>query len=784
MPPRRKNPSGTLAVAPTPTEGIDDVNAPLLQKVQAALVALQDNDVFHNIVDASPLGIKSGDSDSGVQSPFAKPAFTAAIAMHGAYTCGCNLFWTDFRFSATPGIPLRENAIDQLVRFYFETPAPMRQPIVVSVLDKETNPAEQKGSLAAISPEEVRLAMLFAIARDVAAGKTEEIRTWRRVVLSVNTQFVLHGSSDDRYFAACQLRENLGQDSESMCRTALQRVFEIHRFRESQMARCGVGAGSVNAVAAAYQRVRTAANQAPYSETAVGAAILVMSRMLRYPQVRDLLLRADQENKGSNPFEGISKLEAIARKAKDDEATLTWMVASIWDLVQTQQKSADNEDFSVAGLRGKASTGNRGYADVLIFKRDSIGHLFDALPVELGLDAAWFRTVAKPRLQTHEEHRKTKDDPTWCAGVSRPTVKYLHFLGEFLYGVSYDYCVKALVKQNKQPATLSLQPGITELLADIKNEVDREKKDAETTVMRAATGKDDKGEAQADDDSGDDLVVELRGKKTVESIKVADLADEYQDRVKRCRELLHKVVDSNVVFISKNIADTPDLGVVLATTAAGRLAAGDGSTFTAVLYDSKSHGESQHKAQYRLPALQVDDLKQALEAARGRHRSSNDNGELGEHDLYFLFDGGRDVGTQLMGFFRGKACTTRAVHLVADPEALLKRVERIKGLATQSGVETLRVVSANGWPEVLRNPRSYKYYKGSTALNIITNIPLPAREQQWQMSWAEKKTTLRGPRVHLGWRPAPGQLRFGRARRGDHHPTHGHHRGAGVFPQH
>jgi hypothetical protein len=48
---------------------------------------------------------------------------------------------------------------------------------------------------------------------------------------------------------------------------------------------------------------------------------------------------------------------------------------------------------------------------------------------------------------------------------------YVNFCHEFIYDLTYDNCIKALVKSNKQASTLSLQPGITELLVDIKNGV-------------------------------------------------------------------------------------------------------------------------------------------------------------------------------------------------------------------------------------------------------------------------------------------------------------------------
>ena len=39
------------------------------------------------------------------------------------YTAGINIFWHDWHYTATPGIPLRSDAINTLMEHYFRTPA-------------------------------------------------------------------------------------------------------------------------------------------------------------------------------------------------------------------------------------------------------------------------------------------------------------------------------------------------------------------------------------------------------------------------------------------------------------------------------------------------------------------------------------------------------------------------------------------------------------------------------------------------------------------------------------
>ena len=49
-------------------------------------------------------------------------------------------------------------------------PSPMPRPVVITINDLGADPLSQRGALRAISPEEIRCAMLFAIAREVARG--------------------------------------------------------------------------------------------------------------------------------------------------------------------------------------------------------------------------------------------------------------------------------------------------------------------------------------------------------------------------------------------------------------------------------------------------------------------------------------------------------------------------------------------------------------------------------------------------------------------------------------
>ena len=87
------------------------------------------------------------------------------------------------------------------------------------------------------------------------------------------------------------------------------------------------------------------------------------------------------------------------------------MILLWYYVVQHKPKPPDSEDLSIQGLKGKTANGNRGYADVLLFKRDCLPYLLDNPPPrELGLDPLWFTSVARPKMDSVVAHMDAARD--------------------------------------------------------------------------------------------------------------------------------------------------------------------------------------------------------------------------------------------------------------------------------------------------------------------------------------------------------------------------------------
>ena len=199
-------------------------NANHYEKALRHRQVIEDHPLFANISQEMPLSIK----DCGMPTPFNDEDFTAAMLRDGGvtgYTAGINLFWCDGMLTPTPGVHVRQKAVEDIVEIYFTKPASMPHNIIISLQEGEQ---PKRGALRAINPEEVRHAMITAIARDISNGVGSGVlEEWRRKALSCTATFQVHASAAERCRVAMQLRENLANDHETMSRTQLQRVYEI-----------------------------------------------------------------------------------------------------------------------------------------------------------------------------------------------------------------------------------------------------------------------------------------------------------------------------------------------------------------------------------------------------------------------------------------------------------------------------------------------------------------------------------------------------------------------------
>jgi hypothetical protein len=74
--------------------------------------------------------------------------------------------------------------------------------------------------------------------------------------------------------------------------------------------------------------------------------------------------------------------------------------------------SRPHKYFTNTNLKGNDSTSNRGYLDVLLFKRDALPFLMAQIPQEVELPADWIDRNVRPRMETHELYTKFSKAPS------------------------------------------------------------------------------------------------------------------------------------------------------------------------------------------------------------------------------------------------------------------------------------------------------------------------------------------------------------------------------------
>jgi hypothetical protein len=130
----------------------------------------------------------------------------------------------------------------------------------------------------------------------------------------------------------------------------------------------GVGTGTAAAIAAAYAVVKTAKGRDPVSATFVDTALTVQKRLLSHGAIANILLVMDDGPRGTNPFDSAQVLLNIINKGRATSG-IPWVMQGIAHLHRSGVP-AKSDMFSSRGIGGTKETGNRGLADLLLFKKE------------------------------------------------------------------------------------------------------------------------------------------------------------------------------------------------------------------------------------------------------------------------------------------------------------------------------------------------------------------------------------------------------------------------------
>ena len=738
---------------------VDKANTKYLMAVEEALLSLENCEVFKDLVQCEPRGISDLATDSGFQAVFDQEMYAKAIAT-GTYTAGGNLFWLDFRWSATPGVPLRLEAVKDLASLLFAEPTPYPGALHVAVT-ADFVPLNHKGSWKSMSPEEIAHAMLFAVSDAVKneSGNLEFLNNWKRCMLSTTFTFKLLPNAEARTWYALQQRENVSIKHMVVNRSCFQRCHEVLRLRQRLMeSNADVTAAMIHKV---YQdnlkMVNGSSGQVTLGFCDVAATIV--NKLIEVAEINTVLMEADSmqgRTQMFNVFDSHSRLQAIVNKAGSNVEHRIWIVQGLWYM---SDRGRFDKEVSVADLKGSPKSSNKGLCDLLVYKYAMKQQLFQretplrANDILINVEVPfpkWVENEVDPRMKTFHawSQNEKAQKHAWRAGRPASEVRWLNFVEDVVFGTLWDGQLKVLVKNGTSTAD-AIHQG---LLAEELSAIDVQHREEQEAAGKTA-GPQQETPATDDGDKPVDLVVDSvmpDGTRGRTDIRLSAMTDDRREIVESALQRTRKTIAANIVLINKNHPD--GVAAQVAKTPLGQLqgtidlTTPARSKHVAIIYDVKCSGEATHRPNLRIPPLQQrgdHTIKPLVDMAMKRMAPRLPDGEpapegsLDAGDIYFLMDGGMsgNVNT-LFKVFQGKEKATKTFFVTKDLKSLDARHERVRGVANIRQTETMIALTQSA---MILPPVDYQTYNGGSYGDLIGPVILTPAEEQWRATWAEKK---------------------------------------------
>jgi len=748
-----------------------NVNVSLYEELSNNMATILADKTFKKIESEKPLEIEDG----GIQAPFHIDHFNTSMKAVGCYKCGFNFFALNLTWSPNPGVPLLGARVDMLVSYYFKQPAPVPFDLVVRVPSLDYNPMEHLGGLQSITAEEIRMAFVKAIARDVIAHSALEknaqrasdqaLKKWLPYVLSSTVTFKLLESDDDVWFEAFNARERLVTDFQALARTAYQRIHEIAQFRTKKLAVWGPGTAVKKICDEFNKRAELAQGSDPVNVDFVQNALSVYEKALCLPDVVVAIEKLEAKCQKNSPFDSMAKLAGIVRKAKDPLA-IQWVFCSVADLVLSG-KSAGH-DFPVRWLIGDANSRTSAvdlYVTKLRLLEFFLGNQMDVMNIpsnvrekirEVLASHKNYRELLSPfhkdapgALHEHAqrasvdgsdatEQMSSRPDLSWRANWPRSCIMYLSLVERCCFNEEFDATLRTACKMGKSAADIiqydSFAAAIQQIQETQKKEADQEKeRDA-----AKQTGKLPEEPNNAQDAS------DPRG-------TASSNAEGIQPAEQRLQLEAERIVSSNVTLLVEPDNQTAIKAAIMSSNA-GKIEGRDGSEYVIIIYDYKQACESKTSPSTRVAPFQQARASKCIMAAIDARRTSKGFPTVSVQpgDMYFLFDGTRSgnmgkLRATFMGEDGAMPKAERRLTLVYGEEAAARRRTLIRGTGSVKQQEGVLIVTRFK-PKMVRRKRLH--FDGTSAGDAICNIPGP--DNDWCLAVSNKRKLYGEYRVEVG----------------------------------
>jgi hypothetical protein len=355
------------------------------------------------------------------QAAYDAKAYKQSMSLTQKYESAFNFMHIQNPWTAMPGIPLLMSKITNLMNHEFTEPKTFDDALVVVLDSPSDDPMLFKGGLRALTPEELRYAFVFAIARDINAGKPADVlERWRVAILTATVRFVVIPEAKEVYWAAHTMRERMVTRFGAVKRTVFQRIYEVVKTQERMAVELKVKNVSAALVAGEYSKKADISPESePVSFSFVDAALTCYTRALCIPSVRAAIEFVESHNYSKHSFDSIYKLQGIVQKGVKRDR-IEWMFSCVLDMVKSQERQPD--EFSVAEFTGGKKK-HLCLSDVLVMKLGLKNYLLGPWLGRLEFNESYKELIRK-NLASHSIYRdklcalpEDKDaDLSWRSG--------------------------------------------------------------------------------------------------------------------------------------------------------------------------------------------------------------------------------------------------------------------------------------------------------------------------------------------------------------------------------
>lgn len=336
--------------------------------------------------------------------------------------------------------------------------------------------------------EESVQALILKVSEDIAAGVDAEILTeWSLILRSVPTTVELHQSGAEKlYWRALNIREEIGTQADTMCRTTVQRLFEVIEFKqriEQDRVAKKVKGVTMNASAIFEEWNKNvkfssgATGDKAWKLAYVEAVVLVWTRIMSIPAVMELVLQAEDRLQHDSVWSSIYVLEAVAKKlgasAPTNPQRTRWIVGAIQYFfeVGTMPKTA----FSTRNMSGKGLAQSKGTVDLTLLKYGVLELARSKWLEGSGLTAEQKELISSSledfgAYQKHFHPGDAVPDLSWQAALPSAGREYLEWVEKMCYGQEHDAGLKNMVLAGAQAADLPDREDFKEMWQKVQKE--------------------------------------------------------------------------------------------------------------------------------------------------------------------------------------------------------------------------------------------------------------------------------------------------------------------------